>query len=181
MTSVVPILGTTLDTGKPAIVNYYNLTMGGTDIVDQLMSHKTVRWKSNRWTMSALAFILDTCAVNATTISGLQEGAAKPDTRAFRFQLVHDLVVPHVRRRMNMPGIQNRIKIKARDYLGKLNHFYPWKNAAFWVMIVIDSDHTSPHAINFLSCGKLRQLITYGTVWYRKLLQFLFLSCGSVH
>jgi hypothetical protein len=109
----------TLDTGKPAIVNYYNMTMGGTDVVDQLMSHKTVRWKSDRWTMSALAFILDTCAVNATTISGLQEGAEKADTRDFRFKLIHELVTPHILRRRNWPGIQTRIKMKAQDYLGK--------------------------------------------------------------
>jgi hypothetical protein len=43
LTSVDPILGLTKDTGKPAIVNYYNLTMGGTDVVDQRMFHKTVR------------------------------------------------------------------------------------------------------------------------------------------
>ncbi len=48
MTSTVPILGTTKDNQKPGIVNYYNYTMGGTDIVDQLMAHKTVRWKSDR-------------------------------------------------------------------------------------------------------------------------------------
>ena len=40
MTSVDPILGLTRDNKKPAIVNYYNYTMGGTDVVDQLMSHK---------------------------------------------------------------------------------------------------------------------------------------------
>ena len=119
MTTCVPILGKTVDTGKPAIINLYNLTMGGTDIVDQLMSHKTVRWKSDRWTMSALAFILDTCAVNATTISGLRLGVTKPDTREFRFKLIHDLVAPHIRRRLNFPGIQTRIKMKAKDYLGK--------------------------------------------------------------
>jgi hypothetical protein len=124
MTTVVPILGTTVDTGKPAIVNYYNMTMGGTDVVDQLMSHKTVRWKSDRWTMSALAFILDTCAVNATTISGLQEGTAKPNTREFRFKLIYDLVASHIRRRVNRPGIQTRIKLKAQDYLGRPFTFY---------------------------------------------------------
>jgi hypothetical protein len=120
MTSVVPIVGRTKDNHKPAIVNYYNMTMGGTDIVDQLMASKSVRWKSNRWTMSALAFMLDTSAVNAITIAGQQEGRDKPpDSRAFRFQLVHDLVVPHIRRRMFLPGIHTRIKNKARDYLGK--------------------------------------------------------------
>ncbi len=40
MTSTDPILGLTRDNKKPAIVNYYNYTMGGTDVVDQLMSHK---------------------------------------------------------------------------------------------------------------------------------------------
>jgi hypothetical protein len=38
MTTVDPILGRTKDTAKPAIVDYYNLTMGGTDIVDQIMA-----------------------------------------------------------------------------------------------------------------------------------------------
>jgi len=123
MTTVDPILGHTKDTGKPAIVNYYNLTMGGTDIVDQRMFHKTVRWKSDRWTMNTLAFILDSAAVNATTIFGIKNKIAKPDTRDFRFQLIHALVTPHIRRRMKTPGIQSRIKLLAKDFLGE-QHFF---------------------------------------------------------
>jgi hypothetical protein len=138
MTSVVPIVGRTKDNQKPAIVNYYNLTMGGTDIVDQLMSSKTVRWKSDRWTMSALAFMLDTCAVNAITIAGQQERRVKsPDTRAFRFQLVHDLVDLHIRRRMTLGGIHTRIKNKARDYLGKFP-FFPFYTSQIRYCIVTD-------------------------------------------
>ena len=119
MTTVDPILGLTKDNRKPAIINYYNLTMGGTDIVDQLMSHKTTRWKTDRWTMNALAFILDTCAVNAITIYGLKKGIPKPDTRDLRFKLVRALVIPHMRRRMTTPGMHTRIKLKAKDILGK--------------------------------------------------------------
>jgi hypothetical protein len=119
MTTVDPILGRTKHTAKPAIVNYYNLTMGGTDIVDQLMAHKSVRWKSDRWTMSALAFMLDTAAVNATTLYGLKFKIKKPATRKFRFDMIRDLVTPHILRRLRTPGIQNRIKMKAKDYLGK--------------------------------------------------------------
>jgi hypothetical protein len=96
MTTVDPILGRTKDTAKPAIVNYYNLTMGGTDIVDQLMAHKSVRWKSDRWTMSALAFMLDTAAVNATTLYGLKFKIKKPATRKFRFDMIRDLVTSNV-------------------------------------------------------------------------------------
>lgn len=120
ISSLTPILGLTKDNKKPALINLYNTTMGGTDIVDMLIQSKTVRWKSDRWTMSALAYMLDTAAVNANTIAGLQEGRTKPDTRDFRYELVADLVIPHIRRRLAGPGIQTRIKDKARDYLGKL-------------------------------------------------------------
>jgi hypothetical protein len=127
ISTVVPILGLTKDNQKPALTNLYNITMGGTDIVDQLIAHKTVRWKSDRWTMSPLAYMLDTAAVNANTIAGLQEGKKKPDTREFRYQLVADLVIPHIRRRIKSPGIQTRVKNKARDYLG--NQFFKIKVA----------------------------------------------------
>jgi hypothetical protein len=70
--------------------------------------------------MSALAFVLDTSAVNANTIARIQNGGTKPDTRSFRFHLVHDLVAHQIRRRMYAAGIQTRIRNKARDYLGKL-------------------------------------------------------------
>jgi hypothetical protein len=119
MTTVDPILGRTKDTGKSAIVDYYNLTTGGTDNVDQIMARKSVRWKGDRWTMSALAFILDSSVVNATTLFGLKFGIKKPAMRKFRFELIHNLVKPHILRRMKMPGIQTRIKLKAKDYLGK--------------------------------------------------------------
>jgi len=163
MTTVDPILGRTKDTGKPALVNYYNLTMGGTDIMDQYMANKSVRWKTDRWTMSALAFILDTSVVNATTLFGLKYGVKKPDTRGFRFQLIHNLVKPHILRRMSWPGIQTRIKQKAKDYLGKYNlilsinlkdqskppekrytqGFFVWqicdKFANFWLLLLLTS------------------------------------------
>ena len=126
MTTVDPILGWTKDTGKPAIINYYNLTMGGTDVVDQMMAHKSVRWKSDRWTMSTLAFILDTCAVNANTLFGVKFGIKKPDARKFRFELIHALVKPHILRRVKGAGIQTRIKLKAKDYLGKSSLLFPW-------------------------------------------------------
>jgi hypothetical protein len=123
ISTMTPILGLTKDTQKPAIIELYNQTMGGTDIVDLLIVHKTVRWKSNKWTMSPLAFILDTAAVNANTLAGLHEGKTKPDTRAFRYELVADLVIPHIRRRLTSRNIQKHIRTKAEMYLGKLSDF----------------------------------------------------------
>jgi len=119
ISTMVPIVGLTKDSQKPAIVNLYNVTMGGTDVVDLLMSSKSVRWKSDRWTMSHLAYLLDTAAVNANTIAGLHDDeGTKPDTRAFRYELVADLVIPHIRRRLVSRGIQKHVKMKAELYLG---------------------------------------------------------------
>jgi hypothetical protein len=82
-----------------------------------------VRWKTDRWTMNFLAFVLDTAAVNATTIYGIKKNIAKPDTRDFRFRLIRSLVTPHMRRRIKRPGMQTRIKLLAKNYLGKISIF----------------------------------------------------------
>jgi hypothetical protein len=75
LTATNPILGKTKDDGKerPALIAFYNYAMLGTDRVDQLAQHYSVRMKSNRWPMSVLSYILDTCRVNARTIGFLQE------------------------------------------------------------------------------------------------------------
>lgn len=64
ISSMTTIQGLTKDTRKPAVTCLYNVTMGGTDVVDLIMSHNSVRWKCNHWTMSTLAYLLDTAAVN---------------------------------------------------------------------------------------------------------------------
>jgi hypothetical protein len=75
LTTTTPIIGKTKDDGKdrPALISLYNYTMLGTDRVDQLAQHYSVRMKSKRWPMSVLSFILNTIRVNAKTIGDLQE------------------------------------------------------------------------------------------------------------
>jgi hypothetical protein len=70
MTTTVPILGRTRDDGKrkPALFRRYDMAMGGCDRVDQLMMAKSTRFKSRRWPMSVLAYLLDTARVNSRTI-----------------------------------------------------------------------------------------------------------------
>ena len=121
ISSMTTIQGLTKDTRKPAVTCLYNVTMGGTDVVDLIMSHNSVRWKSNRWTMSTLAYLLDTAAVNSNTLSGLHPGKTKPKAREFRLELVADLVLPHMRRRLENPRIQKHIKMKAELYMGELS------------------------------------------------------------
>jgi hypothetical protein len=75
MTTTVPIMGKTRDDGKkkPALFKRYDMAMGGCDRVDQLMMAKSTRFKSRRWPMSVLAYLLDTARVNSRTIRLIQE------------------------------------------------------------------------------------------------------------
>jgi hypothetical protein len=119
MTTTIPILGKTQDSKeKPAVLTRYDNGMGGCDRMDQLMMSKTVRIKSRRWPMSTLAYMLDTARVNARTIGLIQNRCVVPDTRQFGKELVRDLVTPHIRRRLQMRGLQTYVSMKAHCYLG---------------------------------------------------------------
>ena len=48
----------------------YDHTKGGVDIVDLLSTNHSTRIKSKRWSLKALAFVLDTWRTNAKTILG---------------------------------------------------------------------------------------------------------------
>ena len=45
---------------KPHVHSFYNHTKGVVDIVDLISSHQSTRFKSPRWPVNALAFLLDT-------------------------------------------------------------------------------------------------------------------------
>ena len=78
--------------------------------------------------------------MNANTLAGLHDGATKPDTRAFRYELVADLVIPHIKRRLTQRNIQRHIRTKAELYLGK---FYLQSNGKwihFFIILISVSD-----------------------------------------
>jgi hypothetical protein len=63
--------------------------------------------------------MLDTARVNSRTIGLLQEGRQVKDTRHFAQDLIRELVTPHIKRRLRLPGVQNFVKSKAQCYFGK--------------------------------------------------------------
>ena len=56
------------DKEKPQIIQFYDFTKGGMDIVDQLNDYYTTRSKSCHWVMVALSYMLDTAIVNGRTV-----------------------------------------------------------------------------------------------------------------
>ena len=67
---------------KPNMIVLYDHTKGCVDIIDLISSKLSVRIKSKRWTVNALAFILDTVRTNAKRI--LRESASSNLT-TFKF------------------------------------------------------------------------------------------------
>ena len=113
-----PILGTVKDNLrlKPAIYKLYEYTKGGTDIIDQRMNFCSSKAKSRRWTMTAFAYVLDTCRVNASTVIALNQSIEPRNTNSFNFGITLglQLVRPFVALRSKWAlskGIQDKIQI----------------------------------------------------------------------
>ena len=122
LSTVQPILGVTKDDGKrkPAIYKLYDYTKGGTDVMDQRIGSFTCKAKSNRWTLTAFAFILDVCRVNASTVLAINKKIDPNHQNSYDFgmDLALSLIRPHVERRP-LTGLQRNIKKKMSLLLGK--------------------------------------------------------------
>ena len=112
LTTVKPILRTSKHGPKlkPAIYKQYDYTKGGTDIIDQRMSFYSCKAKSRRWTMTILAYILDTCRVNTFTFLTLNllKNPRKENSFDFGMSLVLELVRPFISMRSTI-GLQKNI------------------------------------------------------------------------
>jgi len=78
-----------------------------TVIVLKVMQWRTTRAKSRRWSMSVLYYLLDTTRVNGATIRRMQQTAKGEEKKIsqidFGWQLVADLVTPHMEERRRNP------------------------------------------------------------------------------
>ena len=103
LSTLRPILGTTIDDGKnkPALYKLYDFTKGGTDIVDQRFGFYTCKFKSRRWSMTAFAYIIDTARVNASTLYAMNLGKDPLKLNAFEFgmDVVFGLITPFLKER----------------------------------------------------------------------------------
>jgi hypothetical protein len=59
--------------------------------VDQVMSWRSCRAKSRRWTMTVLYYILDTTRVNCATVRKLQEKAKKEADPEYKEQEINQV------------------------------------------------------------------------------------------
>ena len=122
MSTMKPILGTTTDDRKkkPAIMKLYDFTKGGTDIVDQRAQSYTTKAQTNRWTVVAFYFLLDTCRVNASTVFAMNTGEDPRaiDSYEFGWKIVAALVHPYIAER-SLTGLTHSVKRKIYMFTGE--------------------------------------------------------------
>ena len=96
LSTMHPILGTAKDNLrlKPAIYKLYEYTKGGIDIIDSRMNFYSSKAKSRRCTMTAFAYVLDPCRVNASTVIALNQSIEPHDKNSFDFEITLVLQLP---------------------------------------------------------------------------------------
>ena len=122
LTTLRPLNGKTKDDGKqkPTLLNLYDFTKGGTDIVDQLIDYYTTRASSRRWDIIAFYYILDTVRVNAKTVWCLSQNQEpqKCNTHQFAWKLASALVKPFMEQ-SDLNGLSKSIVASINNILGR--------------------------------------------------------------
>ena len=117
------LLGTSKTENKrPAIIELYNYTKGGTDIEDQCMGNYTTKMKSKKWTLNTFCYLLDTARVNCQSIycKVKNENVRRSNSYKYAMDLAKALIIPHVERReKDLTGIHSTTKHKMALVLGR--------------------------------------------------------------
>jgi hypothetical protein len=120
LSTFLPVLGITRDDGKakPAMLKFYDFTKGGTNIVDQRMGSYSTNTKSNKWTMAAFSYILDTARVNSQTLWALnnKKDPTKVNSFDFAYELSMSLLLPEIQKREITP-LSISLKSKITSFL----------------------------------------------------------------
>ncbi|XP_027129155.1 piggyBac transposable element-derived protein 4-like [Larimichthys crocea] len=99
---------------KPEVIQYYNKTKGGVDTMDQMVSNYSCQRRTRRWPMVLWYNMLDVATLNAYTSFTAQHpgymGGVSNARRLFIKELGKELVMPHMKRRMEgTPKLQKHI------------------------------------------------------------------------
>lgn len=112
------------ENGKPEIINFYNKTKGGVDVMDQTLREYTTQRHTKRWPLSFLYNMLDVSAFAAYTIF-YENNTTVPyqTTRRKRFlrNLAEDLCAPIIEERVTNRQVTRLFSTKTaiESFLGR--------------------------------------------------------------
>lgn len=98
---------------KPEIINYYNNTKGGVDIMDQKVANYTVKRQTKRWPVVVWSNMMDVAAHNAFLLFIEEhkeyEKNRSDKRRLFLKELAKQMILPYMERRSKNPNLQKSI------------------------------------------------------------------------
>ena len=106
-------------TGKPEIVEFYNLTKGGIDALDEKCKNYGVGRRTRRWPMAIFYRMIDIANVNSFILYGLykySEGISRFD---FMKNVARALVVPRLERRLTL----RQVRIDTKQMIRRILNF----------------------------------------------------------
>ena len=104
---------------KPDVLVFYDHTKGGVDVMDQMAGFFITRFKSHRWTMNALSYVLDTVRTNMNTLWNEMNPDKKVSSYDFLWELGQSLIKPHIKYcYQNRNGIQTDIVNAMKNFFG---------------------------------------------------------------
>ncbi|XP_022205462.2 uncharacterized protein LOC111062071 [Nilaparvata lugens] len=94
---------------KPELIEFYNLTKGGVDCLDQKCAIFSVGRRSRRWPQVLWFGLLNISGVNAHVILNSVDLQTKLDRRNFLKNLGLDLCQPHLKRRSQLSSLPREL------------------------------------------------------------------------
>ena len=87
------------DRQKPDVIVFYGHTKGGADVMDQKAACFTTLFKSHRWTMNMLSYILDTPRIHLNTLWNEMNPENKLSSFNCLWELGQSLIMSHIHNR----------------------------------------------------------------------------------
>ena len=104
---------------KLDVIVFYDHTKGGVDVMDQMASCFTTRFKRHRWIMNTLSYVLDTVRTNMITLWNEMNPDKKVSSYDFPWELGQSLIKSHIEYHyQNRNGIKTDIVNAMKNFLG---------------------------------------------------------------
>nr|CAH7719842.1 unnamed protein product [Callosobruchus chinensis] len=102
----------------PEIIEYYNSTKGGVDLLDQKCANYCCGRRTRRWPMAVFYRLLDIASSNSFVLYSAHEKNEEMSRLTFVKQLARELVLPHLERRYHNQRLPYELRTSIRRVLG---------------------------------------------------------------
>lgn len=103
--------------GKSDIIEFYNKTKCGVDVVDQMCANYSAQRKSNRWPLAIFANLINLAGINALVLYKLSQQCGIERSK-FLLNLGNALVLPQINVRLSTRQVKYETKVLCRMILG---------------------------------------------------------------